>query len=136
MLGATMAYSAIQHTLTHPTSRPAAYRDADNATVRYVFPTSRNPLQQDNPYDSDLEPLVNTVDSADEDDLQRFTATGRPMPNYKPRTGVNDMYAVPEFLPRRYTDESIIPAIIIDVVPSPPTAQEGARSEGGPKEKT
>lgn len=29
------------------------------------------------------------------------------------------MYTVPQLLPQRYTDDSIIPAIIVDVIPSP-----------------
>lgn len=29
------------------------------------------------------------------------------------------MYTAPQLLPQRYTDDSIIPAIIVDVIPSP-----------------
>ncbi|RDW60164.1 hypothetical protein BP5796_11770 [Coleophoma crateriformis] len=132
-----MAFPAMQYTTSQWTTRPLAYRDADNSTVRYLSPAAQNPVQLYNAYDSDMEPLVNTVDSfVGDDDLQRFTATGRPMPYYRPRTGVNDMYAMPELLPKRYTDESIIPAIIIDVIPTPPSAQEGEGVDVGAKEKT
>lgn len=51
----------------------------------------------------------------------RFTATGRPMPGFKFSGLQNlggDMYSLPQLLPKRYTDESIIPAIVVDVIPA------------------
>ena len=37
------------------------------------------------------------------------------------------MYTVPQLLPKRYTDDSIIPAIVVDVVPSQKTLEEEQR---------
>jgi hypothetical protein len=36
-------------------------------------------------------------------------------------------YAVPQSLPKRYTDDSIIPAIIINVIPSPSSESEAKK---------
>lgn len=71
-------------------------------------------------YDSDCEPLIvdTEAESAlDDDAVMRFTATGRPMPTYKPSAleslGYNMFTAPPlQHLPQRYTDESIIPVIV------------------------
>lgn len=43
-----------------------------------------------------------------------------------------DMYSLPQLLPKRYTDDSIIPAIVVDVIPSPkaPGAEEGKKRRG------
>jgi hypothetical protein len=104
-----------------PTMLP--YRE--NGAVKYVpapfsFPT--HPLSAST-YDSDNEPLlVPSVDiDIDEDALQRFTATGRPMPSYQHSNLGGSMYLAPQLLPQRYTDESIIPVIVVGVLPTPST---------------
>jgi len=51
----------------------------------------------------------------DEDAILRFTATGGPMPVFKPSALANisaALYTAPQHLPQRYTDESIIPVIV------------------------
>lgn len=45
--------------------------------------------------------------------------------------GGADMFSLPQLLPRRYTDESIIPAIVVDVIP----AQKAAAGEDGKKRR-
>ncbi|KAE8447501.1 hypothetical protein EG329_010631 [Mollisiaceae sp. DMI_Dod_QoI] len=77
------------------------------------------------PYDSDVEPLIpNTSIPSElsEYDLNHFTATGRPAPTFK-ASGLaslcGHMLTAPQLLPQRYTDDSIIPAIVVDVIPSP-----------------
>jgi hypothetical protein len=41
-------------------------------------------------------------------------------------------YSVPQLLPKRYTDDSIIPAIVTDVVPNEkPVEEEGTKKKGG-----
>lgn len=64
-------------------------------------------------------PPAHTILSADA--VQHFTASGKPMPIFK-SSGIlsiaygDSMYGVPQLLPQRYTDESIIPAIITGVM--------------------
>lgn len=41
-----------------------------------------------------------------------------------------DMFSAPQLLPRRYTDDSIIPAIVVDVIPSQKTIEEEERRKG------
>ena len=54
--------------------------------------------------------------------LQRFTATGGPMPVYRPSVYVSmNIYGAPQHLPQKYTDESIIPVIV--QVPDPLAGQ-------------
>lgn len=73
-------------------------------------------------YDSDAEPLISSdPEPLDEEAIQRFTATGRPMPQFK-HNGLQNLgsgwgLSVPQLLPRRYTDDSIIPAIVMNFVP-------------------
>jgi hypothetical protein len=68
--------------------------------------------------DDDREPLITLSTSmpSEEDEtdaIQRFTATGKPMPTYKPSALVNlGMYGAPQYLPQRYTDDSIIPVVV------------------------
>lgn len=75
-----------------------------------------------NPYDSDNEPLITSpiASDLDEDALLHFTATGRPLPKFK-QSGLislgGDMYTMPQYLPKRYTDDSIIPAIVTEIIP-------------------
>lgn len=64
--------------------------------------------------------------------MQRFTATGRPMAAFEQSTLQSwggDMYTVPQFLPKQYTDDSIIPAILTGVLPSPPKPAATADGE-------
>ncbi|KAL3427593.1 hypothetical protein PVAG01_01102 [Phlyctema vagabunda] len=102
-----------------PSQHPLPFRDVNNQSLQYT--TSVAPGLQ---YDSDMEPLVSgpaALAELDEDSLNRFTATGRPIPEYK-KSGLSnysDMYSLPHLLPKRYTDDSVIPAIITDVIPSP-----------------
>jgi hypothetical protein len=68
----------------------------------------------------------------DEEAMQHFTATGRPAPKFEASVLVSlggDMYSVPQLLPKRYTDDSIIPAIVTDVVPSEKTAAAEAKKK-------
>lgn len=59
---------------------------------------------------------MNLVSSAlDEDGIKRFTATGRPMPEFHVSGWANlcdGTPAAPVLLPVRYTDESIIPVVV------------------------
>jgi len=62
-----------------------------------------------------------------------FTATGRPAPKFKASALMNsgDAYTPPQLLPRRYTDDSIIPAIVVNIIPSPKkTSPVQAEPEG------
>jgi hypothetical protein len=101
------------------------YRDENNISVRYApaIQTSYCNLAESSPYDSDFEPLITSPISSDldEDALMHFTATGRPVPVFK-GSGLlslgGHMYTVPQLLPKRYTDDSIIPAIVKDVIPA------------------
>lgn len=119
---------------TLPPRRPSQttmlpYRDETGA-VRYApAPSStRNAYRYPSSttaYDSDGEPLLSSStlrSDLDEDALLRFTATGRPIPAFKAVARENyatDNFTVPQLLPRQYTDDSIIPAIITNVIPSP-----------------
>ncbi|KUJ11187.1 uncharacterized protein LY89DRAFT_654925 [Mollisia scopiformis] len=129
-------------TKTLPTLLP--YRDAHSTEVKYTAPPSSSssthlyntPL----PYDSDNEPLIpnpyTTLPAPLSDyDLAHFTATGRPAPAFKSPSGLaslgGHMFTAPQLLPQRYTDDSIIPAIIVDVIPSPSLhPQKKARKNG------
>ncbi|KAG0648092.1 hypothetical protein D0Z07_5721 [Hyphodiscus hymeniophilus] len=104
------------------------YRDTNNQTVGYAAADIiTGPIQSSN-YDSDFEPLINSPrPELDEDSMMHFTATGRPMPGYKHSNLMSmggDMHSLPQLLPRRYTDDSIIPAIVVDVIPNPKTVEE------------
>lgn len=111
------------------------YRDDNNISVYYVrtpVRTQYSHLAESSPYDSDFEPLITSpvASDLDEDALMHSTATGRPVPVFKGSALSNfgHMYTVPQLVPKRYTDESIIPAIIIDVIPATETVV-------GPKKK-
>jgi hypothetical protein len=112
-----------------PTSNMLPFRDTNNTAVAYG--SSQIPLTSDTA--SDAETLV-PQQGVDEESMQRFTATGRPAPRFK-SSGLQslggDTYSLPQLLPRRYTDDSIIPAIVTDVVPSEKTAQEEAGKKKG-----
>jgi len=110
------------------------YRDDNNLTVRYA-PVSYSSLADCSPYDSDFEPLITSPVSSDldEDALMHFTATGRPVPGFKPSALQNlggHMYTAPQLLPKRYTDDSIIPAIVTNVIPSEKTKQAEPKKKG------
>jgi hypothetical protein len=108
------------------------YRDINNQTVAYVPAHAVGDIQpiHTTSYDSDYEPLISgttTAEELDEDSLMRFTATGRPMPGFKSSALCamgGDMHSLPQLLPRRYTDDSIIPAIVVDVIRSHKTVEE------------
>jgi hypothetical protein len=97
------------------------YRDDNNISVRYtVAPGYHSALAASTGYESDFEPLIASED-LDEDSLMHFTATGRPVPQFKGSALASlggHMYTAPQLLPKRYTDDSIIPAIITDVIPA------------------
>jgi hypothetical protein len=99
------------------------YREESGA-VKYV-PASCVLDEARSIYDDDGEPLISNAAFQDEEisDLtQRFTATGGPMPVYRPSMYVNlDMYSAPQLLPQRYTDDSIIPVVIL--IPDPLAGQ-------------
>jgi len=67
--------------------------------------------------DDDL-PLISNAaylsrEEPESDPTLRFTATGGPMPTYRPSVYVSmNMYSAPQHLPQKYTDESIIPVIV------------------------
>jgi hypothetical protein len=114
------------------------YRDVNNTSVRYTAAPDATTTQPLTNYDSDFEPLISSpsanLTELSEHDLMHFTATGRPAPAFKPSAlsmlGAGDSYTVPQLLPKRYTDDSIIPAIIVNVIPSPKpvSAEEESRS--------
>lgn len=95
---------------------------ANPYSIRYTLaPTAQT---QQTPEDSDGEPLIPTQspNALDEDAAQRFSATGRPIQPFKASAMTSwsgDMYSVPQFLPKQYTDDSIIPAIVTGIIPTP-----------------
>jgi len=113
-----------------------AYRDENNTTIKYA--PSAAAAQQHSNDDSDGEALIQPPEQPSElseHDKQHFTATGRPQPTFKPSGLANlggHMYTVPQLLPKRYTDDSIIPAIITDVIPAQksPETDTGKKSGG------
>jgi len=101
---------------------PALIPYRENGQVKYA-PAPPEMQNQSSNYDSDGEPLipVSSHTELDENDIQHFTATGRPLPSFKSSGLANlggGMYTAPQLLPTRYTDDSIIPAIVIDILPS------------------
>lgn len=115
------------------------YRDDNNISVRYVVAPGLRPSHQafasSTGYDSDFEPLIASHEDLDEDALMHFTATGRPVPQYKgsPLSSLGGhMYTAPQLLPKRYTDDSIIPAIITGVIPAE-NKNKDKREEGKKK---
>lgn len=109
-----------------PQPTPAMpYRDVNNVDVRYAAPPNADTTAASHSYDSDFEPLIsNTANLTQltEDDMMHFTATGRPAPAFKASAlsmlGGGDSYTMPQLLPKRYTDDSIIPAIVTQIIPS------------------
>ncbi|RDL38563.1 uncharacterized protein BP5553_02903 [Venustampulla echinocandica] len=112
----------------HTSSFLFPYREDDN-TIKYAIlrqppPSFSSPPTHD--YESDNEPLMPIssslpIEDLDDDALLHFTATGRPIPLLKPNALQKmggDAYSVQQFLPKRYTDDSIIPAIITNAIPS------------------
>lgn len=99
------------------------YRDVNNGEVKYT-PAPSAFANQSQWSDSDGEPLISSQPpptELDEDSIMRFTATGRPMPGFKAsnlQSMGGDMFSLPQLLPKRYTDDSIIPAIVVDVIPA------------------
>lgn len=112
-----------------PAPNMVPFRDVDNKSVAY----GTNPNGPIAPPDSESELLVRPQE-LDEDSMNRFTATGRPAPKFK-ASGMaswgGDMFSVPQLLPKRYTDDSIIPAIVTDVVPSQKTVEVESKKKGG-----
>ncbi|CZR54183.1 uncharacterized protein PAC_04066 [Phialocephala subalpina] len=114
------------------TASPTYLPYRENGAVKYAAPSTSS-FSSDSrlynthiSYDSDNEPLIsNSIipSELNEYDLAHFTATGRPAPRYVPPSGLaslgGHMFTAPQLLPQRYTDDSIIPAIIVDVIPSP-----------------
>lgn len=109
------------------------YRDTNNREVKYAPALTATFATQSHWSDSDGEPLISSqppFTELDEDSIMRFTATGRPMPGFKfsGLQGIGgEMHSLPQLLPKRYTDDSIIPAIVVDVIPSP--KQDGAEGK-------
>jgi len=111
------------------------FRDEDNRQIQYITNPSAPNASQSTAYDSDFEPLIApTSVSLDDDSLQHFTATGRPMQAYKHSNLMGlaggDMYSLPQLLPKRYTDDSIIPAIVVGVIPAAKIDGENGSGEG------
>jgi hypothetical protein len=112
-----------------PTSNMLPFRDTDNKAIAYG--ASPNAPTSDTASDAEL--LV-PQQGLDEDSMEHFTATGRRAPKFKASGLQNlggDGYTLPQLLPKRYTDDSIIPAIVTDVVPSERTVQEEAGKKKG-----
>lgn len=123
---------------TKMSSQPAMlpYRDENNITIKYSPATTTTEPQ--NAEDSEAEALIrpNLPSELSDYDRQHFTATGRPQPTFKASALANlsgDVYSVPQLLPKRYTDDSIIPAIITDVIPAQKVNPEmnGKEKKGG-----
>jgi len=99
------------------------YRDVNNLEIKYA-PAPSTLINQYHYSESDGEPLIGShpqPTELDEDSIMRFTATGRPMPGFKAsnlQSMGGDMFSLPQLLPKRYTDDSIIPVIVVDVVPA------------------
>ncbi|KAL8649291.1 MAG: hypothetical protein Q9226_005638 [Calogaya cf. arnoldii] len=79
---------------------------------------------------SDTAPLAQDTDA-----MQRFTATGRPMPSYNP-SALGNMPSdftsqAPQFLPQKFTDESVL---VIPVPLSALEAEEASAPKGDNKE--
>jgi hypothetical protein len=88
-----------------PTITP--YRDL-NGVLNYAIV----PMMQQSDDNESISPLISPEGELDEDQhdaLQRFTATGKPMPLYKP-TAMG--LCVAPHVPQRYTDESIILVVV------------------------
>lgn len=123
----------------HPTtlgSSPQyiAYREAHTTKVSYVLvsnscssrATDTEPIDHDalvnnlteptDPPEIDDQPLVPAA-TLSGDDLQHFTATGRPITAVSPSSR-HDLLT-PYLLPLRYTDETIMPVVVKGVIPSP-----------------
>ncbi|KAE9374327.1 hypothetical protein N431DRAFT_543685 [Stipitochalara longipes BDJ] len=106
-----------------PSSNMLPFRDVENKGVAY----GASPNAPTSDIGSDAELLV-PPQGLDEDAMQHFTATGRPAPRFKSSGlmslgGGGDTYTLPQLLPKRYTDDSIIPAIVTNVVRSEETVQ-------------
>lgn len=98
-------------------SQPALYPYRENGAVRYA-PAPGTSYNIPVSIDDDFEPLItlstSMLSEEDETDaIMRFTATGRPMPPFKQSPLINlSLYSAPQFLPQRYTDDSIIPVVV------------------------
>lgn len=101
------------------------YRD-DCGVVRYA-PAPGVLHETRNIWDDDGLPLISNAaylsqDEGESDPTQRFTATGGPMPAYRPSVYVSmNMYSAPQHLPQKYTDDSIVPVVV--QVPDPLAGQ-------------
>lgn len=111
-----------------------AFRGPDNHTVQYTTaPASTITSTPTHAHDSDSDgqPLIACQVDEESAVLQNFTATGRPMPVFKQSAlqsmGGADMFSLPQLLPRQYTDDSIIPAIVTNVI----RGNGGGKKEGG-----
>jgi hypothetical protein len=126
------------------------YRDQNNrvayTSTATTTPTTLEPVPTHETYDSDAEPLISSSISTNSanallpagaggelegkglsnEEIECFTATGRPMPRFTPAPFMSmatDMYSLPQLLPVRYTDDSVIPAIVVGVVPGSSPSQ-------------
>ena len=96
-------------------SQPALLPYREDGVVKYA----RSPgavHQTPTGFEDDFEPLIgNAVSSGEDEDpnFQRFTATGQPLPVFKQNVYVSmGVYTAPQFLPQRYTDDSVIPVVV------------------------
>ncbi|RFU30061.1 hypothetical protein B7463_g6274, partial [Scytalidium lignicola] len=110
------------------------YHDSTTGTLKYA-PNPNSNLNDDISVAD--QPLITPSErlgvSASDDAGQRFTATGRPMPQFK-QSGLlslgADMCSAPtQFLPTKYTDESIIPGIVVDYEVSGGNDEEKSKSK-------
>ena len=130
---------------SHPHPKFIPFREHHSKAIHYapnpslsVSPientSSTNSLSQftyldpPSPEHEDSIPLIPTTTTLPQDAYQHFTATGRPLEAHK--TEMGHMFTAPVLLPMRYTDESIIPAIVTRVLPSQPKPEhEGKKSK-------
>lgn len=103
----------------------------DNGQLKYAPLSNMPPHSVIDGNDSDSNvPLVSSsalvagADSFEDDSIQRFTATGRPMPEYKQSSwqslsGAETFVgAPPQHIPTKFTDDSIV-SVSVALSPSP-----------------
>ncbi|KAG9228784.1 hypothetical protein BJ875DRAFT_224178 [Amylocarpus encephaloides] len=145
-----MARRASLKTTSSMAPNVTPYRDTSNNLQYTSLPNPsphspafpHQPISSSLDYDSDAEPLIPAsahilvpTNDLDSEAIERFTATGRPMPVFKHSNFASmatDMYSLPQLLPRRYTDDSVIPAIICNVIPGSPSNPSDAPESNPP----
>lgn len=142
--------------VTHPSVLP--YRDGNSLSYVPANPMHKGTayasystnLQLEHDWD-DTESTMNLISSAgnlsgfetalDEDAIERFTATGRPMPKHHASAWSNLVVGgcaqAPRYLPCRFTDESIIPVVVrLPAAPTLPALDEQPQHMSGERRKS